>query len=47
MSSAEWPGVRLALLLKEMEGTEMELSHTNQDWNPGNEEVEEKPENAI
>lgn len=39
--------MRLALLLKEIKVAEMELSHTYQDLNPENEEVEEKPENAV
>lgn len=35
--------MRLVLLLKEIKVAELKLSHTNQDLNPGNEEVEEKP----
>lgn len=45
MTSTEWSGLRLALLLKEIKVAELKLSHTDQDLNPENEEVEEKNEN--
>lgn len=45
VSSTEWPGVRMALLLKDIKVAELKLSHTGQELNPQNEEVEEKPEN--
>lgn len=35
----------MALLLKDIKVAELKLSHTGQELNPQNEEVEEKPEN--